>query len=119
MLTFEPHQLPYSSSVPDRVLKCFARAISSTRKKDLLEDVQVRGEFVLKNCIKDLGKLLDDPCLEYLIGERRVQAEGARHVDCEESVARGARVKLAYSSTIAYECDEVAAISIRNREHHQ
>ena len=80
MLTFEPHQLPYSSSVPDRVLKCFARAISSTRKKDLFEDVQVRGEFVLKNCIKDLGKLLDDPCLEYLIGGEK--GTGGRCAAC-------------------------------------
>jgi hypothetical protein len=87
-------------------------------EKDLLEEVQVRGESVLKDCIEKLGKLLDDPCLEQLpawMGEEHRQRVRSRLLTARKRLQGEPEVELECGTSTAYEGDEVvAAISIYN-----
>jgi hypothetical protein len=88
------------------------------RERDLLEEVQVRGESVLKDCIEKLGKLLDDPCLEPLppwMREEHRQRVRSRLLTARKRLQGEPEVELECGSPVAYEGDEVvAAISIYN-----
>jgi len=112
--------VPDSSSVRDCVRKMLRTCdfLDEGRERDLLEEVQVRGESVLKDCIEKLGKLLDDPCLEPLppwMREEHRQRVRSRLLTARKRLQGEPEVELECGSPVAYEGDEVvAAISIYN-----
>ena len=112
--------MPDSSSPPDCVRKMLRTCdfLDEGKENDLLEEVQVRGESVLKNCIEKLEKLLDDPCIEQLTYWRREelrQKVRGRLLTAKKRLQGEPEVELVCGSTTAYEGDEVAAaISIHN-----
>jgi uncharacterized protein (DUF58 family) len=88
------------------------------REGNLLEEVQARGESVLRDCVEKLERLLDDPCLDQLPAWRREEYRKTvrrRLLAARKRLQGEPEVEVAWSTSTAYEGEEVtAAISVYN-----
>ncbi|MCC6050563.1 MAG: hypothetical protein LM580_07640 [Thermofilum sp.] len=109
-----------SSAVRECVRKILRTCdfLDEGRERDLLEEVQARGEAVLRDCVEKLERLLDDPCLDQLLAWRREEYRKTvrrRLLAARKRLQGEPEVEVAWSTSTAYEGEEVtAAISVYN-----